>query len=55
MALIGQHQHEVTKTATIVHNPYANAINEYSITHARLLQASKNNSTKQTQSMKQQQ
>ena len=36
MALMGQHQHELTKNATIVHNPYANTINEYSITHARL-------------------
>ena len=54
MALIGQHQHEITKTVTIVHNPYANAINEYSITHARAQKASKNDSMKQSQSMKQQ-
>jgi len=36
MALMGQHQHDLTKNTTIVYNPYANAINEYSISHARL-------------------
>ena len=39
MGLMAQHQHELTKNATMVHNPYAHAINEYSITHARLHKA----------------
>lgn len=41
MALIGREQHEKTKVATIVHNPYAHTISTESVENARL-KASRN-------------